>query len=153
MNQLLSDLGINLAASAIWDLIKFITANPTNQNEVETKLAEELEKSQVNLQGAELKSKEIIKFLIENGVLKFNGALIYSDTSIVQKTEGGGIVFSKNSSFSTPNTNISIKGDNSFMKQQGNVEIIQGPNGISITVKGNKNDKPGSNSFTIGVKK
>ncbi|WP_413512212.1 hypothetical protein [Myroides odoratus] len=151
MIQFLADLGINLAASAIWDLVKSITTNQTNQSDLETKLADELEKNQVDLQGAKMKSKEIIKFLIENGALKFNGASIYSDTSIVQKTEGGGIGFSKNSDFSTPNTIISINGDKSFMKQQGNVEIIQDHNGISITVKGTKNDKPGSNSFSIRV--
>lgn len=150
MKEILLDLGINLAASAVWDIIKSIAAKNPTKEQFTAELSKQLSENQIDISEAEIVSNQIIDFLVSNGALKTIGSRIHSDDQVVQKTSDGGIIFIANSTITTPNSEISTRG-NAFIQAKGNTTIEQGPNGIKITVTGKKGDNPGDNSFSVRV--
>jgi len=145
LGELAIALGGHFSASFIYEGIKDLVSSKHFTKE---ELTQELSKkfsSKVSLENAKLLSEKAIDIMIENGELKNNGTYMFSDEAIIQQTGGDGTISSKNSTFKTTNTEISIQGTGAEMTQTGNAIIKQDKDGITIKVSG-------SGSFTTIVK-
>ncbi len=134
LSTLLTSLGINIASSVIWDFIKSSISRGKTKEEIIKELA-----NFIQVEGADIKSQEIIEFFINNGQLYIENSQIYSKESIDYSTSiNDSSLTMKNSTSKTNNTEISVCGSGATIKMSGNAQIIQNEKGITISVGNNK---------------
>jgi len=104
MEQLLIQLGINLASSVIYDLVKMYhrsTTNPTIDG-LKNYLA-----SKLVVENAVIKANTIIDFMAKNGDILIQGTSIYAPQSVqMNSSQNTSLVFGNNSVSSTDKTSV-----------------------------------------------
>jgi ribosomal protein S24E len=126
LEQLISQLGINLASSAIFELIKiyFVKENdPTTEGLKET-LA-----SHLQIENADIAAENIVQFLATNGNITISGTKIYASKEITMaSSKETSFEFGNNSSSKTDTTSVEA-GHGAILKGQGGARIVQGEDG------------------------
>ncbi|MEI6135219.1 MAG: hypothetical protein WCP72_09610 [Desulfomonile sp.] len=126
LEQLLANLGLNIAANVIYDLLKSFakdTREPTVQA-LESYLA-----SHLSVDGANIKAAKILEFLAEKGNIVITNSSIEAAKQITMSSSPGSIcVFGNNSTSSTMKTAIETK-DNAQIRMQGGAKIVQDEDG------------------------
>ncbi len=131
LDLLLESLGLNLASSFIYDLIKDIFQK--NRELSLSDFKDELLKY-IEIEKAEIASDSIIEFLAETGDIVILGSKIYSKESIVMTSSVGTKFQVKDgSSNTTEQTSIELGVGASITGQNG-AEIRQSKDGISFRV-------------------
>lgn len=126
MLTVLGQLGLGLATSAIYDLLKGCAGK-----EVPAKALEAEIQNQINLHGITMRAETVIRALSDNGFISIKGSHLHANDSIVFGSVVGGASMGNNSKFTTNNTAIHASG-NASMHTIGNAQVRQNPDG-SIT--------------------
>jgi uncharacterized protein (DUF2164 family) len=129
--QLLIQLGINVASSVIYDSLRgFAGENP---NATFDQLKEYLA-SEISVEGADIKAEKIINFLAQNGSINIVNTDIHSNTGINYKSqEGTSIHIGGGISSTTPGTGIHV-GNGASIRVSGGASIQQGDGGMTFGV-------------------
>ena len=126
MEQLLIQLGINLASSAIYELITIYhrsTANPTIEG-LKNYLA-----SKLLIEGAIIKASTIIDFMAKNGDIIIQGTDIYASQAVNMASSHGTKLVFGNSSVSTTNKTKIEAGQDAHIVATGGAGIRQNEDG------------------------
>lgn len=139
---LLSQLGLGLATSAVYDLLKSLAAKPLEQKT----LLEEIQ-NRINLNGVTMRAETVISALTQNGFLSIQGSHLYATNSLVFGSQGGTSIAGNNTTLQTSKTSI-VTGQGASIQTQGNAQVRQNPDGsISFHTGGD-----GSIGFYTGGK-
>jgi len=126
LEQLLIQLGLNLSSSFVYDVIKEYfkkEKNPTVEG-LKTELS-----SSLDIEGAEIKSNNIINFLAENGDITISGTQVYASKSITMtSSQGTKFTFGNNSKSTTDKSSIEA-GHGAQIQGQGGARIVQDEDG------------------------
>lgn len=124
MNELLHSLGVNLASSVVYDLLKSaLSTSVTREHLVE------LIASQLNITNANIAADRIIDFAAQNGDITISGTSIFAIDSITMRSASGTkFTFSNNSSSKTSTSEITV-GHGAKIEGVGGAKIVQNPDG------------------------
>lgn len=126
LEQLLIQLGLNISSSFVYDVVKSYFKKETNHT-VEGLKAEL--SSRLNIEGADIKSNNIINFLAENGDITISGTQIYASKSITMaSSQGTKFTFGNNSKSTTDKSSIEA-GHGAQIQGQGGARIVQDEDG------------------------
>ncbi|OGC51630.1 hypothetical protein A2982_01990 [candidate division WWE3 bacterium RIFCSPLOWO2_01_FULL_39_13] len=107
LEQLLLQLALNISSTFIYDVVKGYFAkekNPTIEG-----LKAELS-LRLNIEGADIKSNNIIQFLAQNGDINVSGTQIYASKSVTMaSSQGTQFTFGNNSKSSTGKSSIQAR--------------------------------------------
>lgn len=124
MNQLLLSLGINLASSVVYDLLKSAITTTSTKEEIVEHIA-----SQLNIENAKIVANKIIEFAAQNGDIIINGTSIYATDSITMRSASDTkFTFGDNSISKTSTSEISA-GYGAKIEGSGGAKIVQNPDG------------------------
>ena len=132
---LLGQLGLGLATSSIYDLLKSCAKEEIPAE----KLTEEIQ-NQINLHGISMQAETVISALAEHGFISIKGSQLHANESLIFGSVEGGASVGYDSKLSTDRTAIEAKG-NASMETVGNAQVRQNPDGsISFHVGQGKGD-------------
>lgn len=125
LNQLLTSLGINLASSAIYDLIRTFAGEKKF-------FTEDFKKELVSLikvENASVKADKIIDFLAQRGDINISGSYIFANESISFKSwQGTAFSFGNGSVSETKKSKISA-GQGARIIGKGGAKVVQDGDG------------------------
>ena len=126
MEQLLIQLGINLASSVIYELVTMYhrsTPNPTIEG-LKNYLA-----SKLVIEGANIKASTIVDFMAKNGDIIIQGTNIYAPQAVnMASSHGTQLIFGNNSVSATDKTKIEA-GHGAHIVATGGAGIRQNEDG------------------------
>lgn len=126
LTLLLSQLGINIASSAIYDLIT-LSKRPNSVHEIENYLA-----SNFQIENAAIKAETIVTFLAKHGDIVISNTNIYASKEVHLQSSPGTRLTMTGSTSNTDKTSIQVGGGAQIIAQ-GGAHIRQGDDGsISI---------------------
>lgn len=126
LEQYLEQLGINVAGSLIYDLVKKYLAK--NERHTLKGLERELI-PYLKIENADIKAENIINFLAEKGDIDISGTDIYASRSIVMASDRDTkLVFGNGSSSVTDKSRIEA-GNGAQMVMQGRAKMEQDEDG------------------------
>lgn len=126
LEDLLTQLGLNISASLVYDVIKNYfheTKDPTVEG-LKATLA-----SRLDITEAKIISNNIIEFLAQNGDITISGTQIYASNSVTLGSDQGTKFTLENNSKSSTNRSSIEVGDNSKIQGQGGAKIVQDADG------------------------
>lgn len=124
MNELLISLGVNLASSTAYDLLKSALETPVTRDQLVERIA-----SQLNITYANIVANKIIDFAAQNGDITISQTSIYAADSITMRSASGTkFSFGNNSSSKTSTSEITT-GHGASIEGTGGAKIVQNPDG------------------------
>jgi hypothetical protein len=124
MYELLLSLGVNLASSAVYDLLKSALGTAVTREQLVERIA-----SQLNITNAKIAADRIIDFAAQNGDITISGTSIYAANSITMRSASGTkFSFGDNSSSKTSSSEITA-GHGARIEGTGGAKIVQNPDG------------------------
>ena len=131
----LNQIGLGLATSSIYDLLKILAVQDVTREELSTEI-----QNQINLHGIQMTAETVIQSLAEKGFISIRGSLLHANESLVFGSVEGGASVGHDSKLTTDKTAIEAKG-NASMETAGNARVQQNPNGsISFHVGEGEDD-------------
>lgn len=126
LDHLLIDLGVNISANVIYDVVKSYFAkesSPTREGLKSTISAS------LDIKNASIKAENIINFLAENGDIVISGSQIYASKSIMMaSSKDTRFVFGNNSESKTDKSSI-VAGHGAQIIGRRGAKIIQDEEG------------------------
>ncbi|MCT4559825.1 MAG: hemagglutinin repeat-containing protein [Crocinitomicaceae bacterium] len=124
MNELLLSLGVNIASSAVYDLLKSAIGTTTTREQLIERIA-----SQLDIKNAKIAADKIIEFAAQNGDITIEGTSIYAADSITMRSASGTkFTLGNNSSSKTSTSEINV-GFGAKIEGTGGAKIVQNPDG------------------------
>ncbi len=124
MNELLISLGINLASSTAYDLLKSVLETPVTREQLVERLA-----SQLNITNANIVADKIIDFAAQNGDITISQTSIYAADSINMRSASGTKFSFGDYSCSKTSTSAITAGHGARIEGSGGAKIVQNPDG------------------------
>ena len=118
----LGQLGLGLATSGVYDLIKGF-AGSISRHEFTSEV-----QNRINMKGVSMSAETVIDALVRNGFLTIQQSHLYANESINFGSYQGGAVVGNDSSMRTDKTAIEA-GAGAFLETQGNAQVRQNPDG------------------------
>jgi hypothetical protein len=158
LSSVAQNLGINMAASALWDGLKQTFVSPTiTRPEAEEKLG-----AYLRLHGVSVSASTVIDALAISGVLSIQGSTLYAPAAITMGAgPGARFQFGNNSSSITSSSRIDagagaqVTGSNASVRQNPDGSVVfsvgnSADSGIQISV--DSNEPPGGTAFKISTR-
>lgn len=123
---MLSELGLGVATSAIYDFLKSLVSKPLDQKTI----TEEIQ-NRIDLNGVSMRAETVISALTQNGFLSIQNSQLYATDSLVFGSQGGAAMAGNNTVLQTSKTAV-VAGQGAAMRTQGHAQIRQNSDG-SIT--------------------
>jgi len=124
MDGFLLSLGVNLASSAVYDLLKSALSAPLTREQLVERIA-----SQLNITNANIAADRIIDFAAQNGDITISGTSIYAADSVTMRSASGTkFTFGNNSSSKTSSSEITAA-HGATIEGTGGAKIDQNPDG------------------------
>ncbi|HLO43899.1 MAG TPA: hypothetical protein VK175_06165 [Leadbetterella sp.] len=124
MDNILLNFGINLASSAVYDILKSALISAVSREQLVDRIA-----SQLNITNAKIAADRIVDFAAQNGDIIIRGTSIYAADSITMRSASGTkFSFGDNSSSKTSTSEI-IAGLGARIEGSGGAKIVQNPDG------------------------
>jgi len=120
--SILSELGIGMLSSGLYDVFKGLATGTTRQDEYAKAIQD-----CIDLHGVSMKAETVISALADHGLLSIQGSDLYADEAILFGSQGGTAQVT-GSTLKTPKTEIYI-GAEASIQTQGNGHIRQNPDG------------------------
>ncbi len=119
----LSQLGLGLAANAVYDLIKNLGSKTSDAQ----KVAEEIQ-NKINMFGVSMRAETVINALAQNGFLVIQQSHLHANQGLTFGSYQGSAIIGNNSSLTTNNTAMTA-GAGAFMETQGSAQVSHNPDG------------------------
>ncbi|MDP3742288.1 MAG: hypothetical protein Q8R15_03170 [Candidatus Micrarchaeota archaeon] len=129
LDQLLLDLGVNVAGNFVYDTVRnYIAAStaPTRQ-ELQSHIARQL-----NVIDAEIVADRIVDFLAQNGDILIQGTRIYAKDSITYQSSTGAKFELRDNVVSQTSKSSIIVGNGASVTGRGGAKIIQRDDGSIV---------------------
>jgi hypothetical protein len=124
MNELLLSFGVNLASSAVYDLLKSALSESLTREQLVERIA-----SQLNITNANIVADRIIDVSAKNGDITIIGTSIYAADSVTMRSASGTkFTFGNNSNSKTSTSEINA-GHGATIEGIGGAKIVQNPDG------------------------
>lgn len=128
LNELLSQLGLNIASNISTSFIEGLIRRYRDKNLTFDGLRNELV-SHLNIENADIKADKIIQFLAENGNIDISSSQIYATKSIaISSSHNTKFSFGNNSTSRTDKSSIAV-GHGAQIQGQGGGSIKQDEDG------------------------
>lgn len=124
MNELLISLGVNLASSAVYDLLKSALDTTITREQLIERIA-----SQLNITNATIVADRIIDFAAQNGDITISKTSIYAANSITMRSASGTKFSFGDNSCSKTSTSEITAGHGTRIEGTGGAQIVQNPDG------------------------
>lgn len=124
LEQLLIQIGVNLASSVIFEITKQVALCGGTTEELEQELAK-----QIKIEGANIKAQKIIRFLAERGDILISNSSIHSSHSLLyQAGSTNKFILKDNVASSTYKSHINL-GQGASIVGSGNAFVHQDEDG------------------------
>lgn len=130
----LGQLGLGLAANAVYDLLKGLAGKSVDTQKVTHEIQD-----RINIYGISMRAETVIEALAKNGFLVIQQSHLHGNQGLVFGSQQGSAIVGNNSALTTNKTAITA-GSGAFMETQGNAQVRQNPDGsISFHLGDNSN--------------
>ncbi|HVS83891.1 MAG TPA: hypothetical protein VHE60_19315 [Pyrinomonadaceae bacterium] len=121
--SVLSQLGLGLATSGVYDLLKGLAARSVSRQEFTNEV-----QNRISMMGVSMRAETVIDALVREGFLTIEQSNLYASESLNFGSYQGGAIVGNNSSMRTDKTAIEA-GAGAFLETQGNAQVRQNPDG------------------------